>query len=140
MSSGIERRAEPINNISRPQKLTSRQTQIAMLISEGLSNKEVGRRLKLAEGTIKLHLHNIYTKLGLRNRTALSVFVIQSAHDLPCSPSQEPGTTPPARTERPRHRLAAVHDSIGCAKRDDEALSPALLRPEKSLRERHRQV
>ena len=90
MSSGIERRAEPINNISRPQKLTSRQTQIAMLISEGLSNKEVGRRLKLAEGTIKLHLHNIYTKLGLRNRTALSVFTVQRVHDLPRSPSEEP--------------------------------------------------
>ena len=91
MSSDVERRPGPINSVSRQQKLTSRQTQIAMLISEGLSNKEVGRRLKLAEGTIKLHLHNIYTKLGLHNRTALSVFAIQGVPDLPCSPSEEPG-------------------------------------------------
>jgi two-component system, NarL family, nitrate/nitrite response regulator NarL len=77
MSSAIERRVEPIDKFPQPERLTSRQTQIAMLISEGLSNKEVGQRLNLSEGTIKLHLHNIYTKLRLRNRTALSVFAVQ---------------------------------------------------------------
>jgi two-component system, NarL family, nitrate/nitrite response regulator NarL len=77
MSSAVEPRAEPIDDPPHPKRLTPRQTQIAMLISEGLSNKEVGQRLNLSEGTIKLHLHNIYTKLRLRNRTALSVFAVQ---------------------------------------------------------------
>jgi len=60
------------------QGLTSRQIEIAILISQGLSNKEVSRQLNLAEGTVKLHLHNIYTRIGLRNRTALTVFALRN--------------------------------------------------------------
>ena len=36
-------------------------------------NKDVGRRLNISEGTVKVHLHNIYSKLGVKNRTALVV-------------------------------------------------------------------
>jgi two-component system, NarL family, nitrate/nitrite response regulator NarL len=60
------------------QGLTSRQIEIAILISQGLSNKEVSRQLNLAEGTVKLHLHNIYTRIGLRNRTALTMFALRN--------------------------------------------------------------
>jgi len=52
--------------------LTERERQIIELIPEGLSNKEIGRRLNLSEGTIKVHLHRIYRKLALNNRTALA--------------------------------------------------------------------
>jgi two-component system nitrate/nitrite response regulator NarL len=52
--------------------LTSREREIVRtLASGGLSNKEVGRRLNLSEGTVKVHLHNIYSKLGVKTRTAL---------------------------------------------------------------------
>jgi two-component system, NarL family, nitrate/nitrite response regulator NarL len=57
------------------QVLTERQRQIVKLVSEGLSNKEVGRRLNLSEGTIRVHLHNIYQKLAVNNRTALAVSI-----------------------------------------------------------------
>jgi two-component system nitrate/nitrite response regulator NarL len=54
--------------------LTSREREIVRtLASGGLSNKEVGRRLNLSEGAVKVHLHNIYNKLGVKNRTALFV-------------------------------------------------------------------
>jgi two-component system nitrate/nitrite response regulator NarL len=53
--------------------LTSREREIALALAEGLSNKDVGRRLNLSEGTVKVHLHNIYSKLGVKNRTALAV-------------------------------------------------------------------
>ena len=54
--------------------LTSREREIVRtLASGGLSNKDVGRRLNLSEGTVKVHLHNIYSKLGVKNRTALAV-------------------------------------------------------------------
>jgi two-component system nitrate/nitrite response regulator NarL len=36
------------------------------------SNEEIGRRLNLSEGTVKLHVHNIYRKLAIRNRMALA--------------------------------------------------------------------
>src|SRR3974377_2440976 len=52
--------------------LTSRERQIVLILaSGGLSNKDVGRRLNLSEGTVKVHLHNIYQKLGVKTRTAL---------------------------------------------------------------------
>jgi DNA-binding NarL/FixJ family response regulator len=51
--------------------LTSREREVVLTLAEGLSNKDVGRRLNLSEGTVKVHLHNIYSKLGVKNRTAL---------------------------------------------------------------------
>jgi two-component system nitrate/nitrite response regulator NarL len=56
--------------------LTSRENEIVFALAEGLSNKDVGRRLGLSEGTVKVHLHNIYSKLGVKNRTALAVLAL----------------------------------------------------------------
>jgi|SRR5579864_3357973 len=52
--------------------LTDRERQIMRLVSDGLSNKEIGRRLNLSDGTIKVHLHHIFQKLDVGNRTALA--------------------------------------------------------------------
>jgi two-component system nitrate/nitrite response regulator NarL len=52
--------------------LTDRERQIMRLVSEGLSNKEIGRRLNITGGTIKVHLHHIFQKLDISNRTALA--------------------------------------------------------------------
>jgi DNA-binding NarL/FixJ family response regulator len=52
--------------------LTLRERQITLLVSEGLTDRLVAEQLNLAEGTVKSHLHNIYRKLGIPNRTALS--------------------------------------------------------------------
>jgi two-component system, NarL family, nitrate/nitrite response regulator NarL len=56
--------------------LTDRERQIMRLVSQGLSNKEIGRRLSIADGTIKQHLHHIYQKLEIHNRTVLAAFAI----------------------------------------------------------------
>ena len=53
--------------------LTNRKQEIVFALAEGLSNKDIGRKLNLSEGTVKVHLHNIYSKLGVKNRTALAV-------------------------------------------------------------------
>jgi RNA polymerase sigma factor (sigma-70 family) len=60
--------------------LTERERQIMHLVSEGLSNKEVGRQLNISDGTIKVHLHHIYQKLAISNRTALAALAF-SHHD-----------------------------------------------------------
>ena len=52
--------------------LTDRERQIIGLVSEGLSNKEIGRRLKITDGTVKVHLHTLFEKLKVPNRTALA--------------------------------------------------------------------
>jgi two-component system nitrate/nitrite response regulator NarL len=56
--------------------LTDRERQIMRLVSEGLSNKEIGRRLNITDGTIKVHLHHIFQKLEISNRTILAAIAI----------------------------------------------------------------
>lgn len=56
--------------------LTDRERQIIRLVSEGLSNKEIGRRLKITDGTIKVHLHHVFQKLDISNRTALAALAV----------------------------------------------------------------
>jgi len=51
--------------------LTPRERQVALLVIQGLSNKGVARELGLREGTVKIHLHNIFQKLGTRSRFGL---------------------------------------------------------------------
>ena len=60
--------------------LTSRERQIVKLVSAGLPNKEVGRQLNLTAGTIKVHLHNIFSKLTINNRTALTALVVSDRY------------------------------------------------------------
>ncbi|MCP3460117.1 response regulator transcription factor [Bradyrhizobium sp. CCGUVB23] len=58
--------------------LTKRELQIAHLVSEGLSNKAIGRRLETSDGTVKVHLHNIFQKLQIDKRAALIAMVIRN--------------------------------------------------------------
>ena len=54
--------------------LTQREREVMLLVADGLSNKDVGRRLNVSEGTVKVHLHSIYQKVDVNNRTALAKF------------------------------------------------------------------
>jgi DNA-binding NarL/FixJ family response regulator len=56
--------------------LTKRETEIAGLVSQGLGNKAVAGQLGVVEGTVKSHLHSIYRKLHVSNRTGLVLRVI----------------------------------------------------------------
>jgi DNA-binding NarL/FixJ family response regulator len=56
-----------------PKLLSPRERAVALLIGGGLSNKEVARELGLSIGTVKVHVHNIFQKLGVNNRRRLIV-------------------------------------------------------------------
>jgi DNA-binding NarL/FixJ family response regulator len=58
--------------------LTARELEVVRLVSSGLPNKAIARRLGLREGTVKIHLYNIYAKLSVPNRTALTLFCLTS--------------------------------------------------------------
>jgi two-component system, NarL family, nitrate/nitrite response regulator NarL len=55
--------------------LTPREAEIARFVAAGLSNKQIARKANIAEGTVKIHLHTSYHKLGISNRAALAVMV-----------------------------------------------------------------
>jgi DNA-binding NarL/FixJ family response regulator len=54
---------------SRTVPLADRQMDVLKALAEGLTNKEIARRLGIAEITVKVHLQSIYRKLGVSNRT-----------------------------------------------------------------------
>ena len=56
---------------SRPldEPLTSRESEVLDLLSQGLSNKLIARKLNISEHTVKFHVSSIYTKLGAASRT-----------------------------------------------------------------------
>ncbi|MHC4043487.1 LuxR C-terminal-related transcriptional regulator [Bradyrhizobium sp. 23AC] len=77
----------PLASVKPLTQLTDRERQIMRLVSEGLSNKEIGRRLNLADGTIKVHLHHIFQKLEISNRTVLAAMAI-SRSELHAAPGE----------------------------------------------------
>jgi len=54
--------------------LTPREIEIVKMIASGLRNKAIADRLTISEGTVKIHLHNIYEKLGVDGRLELVLF------------------------------------------------------------------
>ncbi|MBK1810406.1 response regulator transcription factor [Clostridium sp. YIM B02505] len=56
-------------------KITEREKEICMLLCEGYSNKQICDKLFLTLGTVKNYITNIYSKLGVTNRTAAILFL-----------------------------------------------------------------
>jgi DNA-binding NarL/FixJ family response regulator len=54
------------------QVLTPREIEIIEQVAAGLRNMEIGQKLFISEGTVKIHLHHIYQKLGVDSRTQLT--------------------------------------------------------------------
>jgi len=51
--------------------ITPREIAILKMVAQGLRNKQIGEKLFISEGTVKVHLHNIYEKLQVNSRVAL---------------------------------------------------------------------
>ena len=63
-------RARVLESVS----LTNRERQVIDLLGEGLSNKEIATRLRIAVHTVKSHVHNVLEKLALRSRLEVAAF------------------------------------------------------------------
>lgn len=67
---------DPLISFSQKYKLTKRQQEIIELIMEGLSNKEIGTKLYITEGTVKTHIYNIFKKTEATNRNQLMSMIL----------------------------------------------------------------
>ena len=61
--------------------LTPRERQVAELVAKGKANREVAAALSISEGTVKIHLHTIYSKLEVDNRTAFDIIFTRWSDD-----------------------------------------------------------
>ncbi len=59
------------------QALTPRERDILKLIADGLSNKMIGRRLDISDGTVKVHVKHLLKKLNLRSRVEVAVWAVE---------------------------------------------------------------
>lgn len=57
--------------------LTGRERDVVALVTEGLTNKEIGRRLEISPATVKVHVERIIGKLGVADRTQAAVLITQ---------------------------------------------------------------
>jgi len=58
--------------------LTAREREVMLLAAEGLSDKEIARRLKISDNTVSVHLQHIYRKFKICNRTMLAALAASS--------------------------------------------------------------
>jgi DNA-binding NarL/FixJ family response regulator len=64
--------------------LSPREREVVFLAIRGLANKAIANQLDVTEGTVKIHLHRVYQKLGIKSRFALAVLakdVIKNLND-----------------------------------------------------------
>lgn len=57
-------------HLQESSQLTLRQSQLLDLVASGMTNRQIARKLQLSEGTVRRHMENIFTRLGVTSRTA----------------------------------------------------------------------
>lgn len=75
---GRESTPNPSHQLSR---LTSREQQVLELLIQGISNRRIARTLGITEPTVKNHLHAIFLKLGVTDRTQAIARVLNPPHE-----------------------------------------------------------
>ncbi len=63
-------------------ELSERELQVLRLASQGMANKQIGRALGIAERTVKVHLGNVFRRIGVSDRTSAALWAREHLPDL----------------------------------------------------------
>jgi predicted ATPase/DNA-binding CsgD family transcriptional regulator len=97
---GIPAATDPSN--SDDDALTERERQVAALVSEGLTNREIAQRLVIATRTAEAHLQNAMLKLGFTSRSQVATWYVKRANDDGAGARRSPA---PRQTARRQSRV-----------------------------------
>ena len=77
---------------TNPYGLTTRELEVLFKTQQGLTNLQIGKRLGMQEGTVKIHLSNAYKKLGVENRVQAIRIVerMEAIHNMEMENAQQP--------------------------------------------------
>jgi DNA-binding NarL/FixJ family response regulator len=76
-----DRLRDPPAEDARLARLTGQERRILVLIADGLTNRQIGAEMHLAEKTVKNYVSNLLAKLGMERRTQAAVFAARLEHD-----------------------------------------------------------
>ena len=76
IQSGATTRDSSVTPHQEP-SITRRELEVLRFVADGLSNKEIGKRLSITEGTVKNHVHNGLEKLHIQNRTQAAAYIVR---------------------------------------------------------------
>jgi DNA-binding CsgD family transcriptional regulator len=97
---------------SAPQKLSRRELEVASLVAEGLTSREIGQKLFISERTAEGHIESIRGKLGFHSRAEIAAWVVRSESAAPTQPAARPVPAPavthPSRLD---HRMLVASGS-----------------------------
>jgi len=72
LAARVQELAETYGSRRRP-GLAPREKQLIRFVRQGLRNREIAEKLGVTEGTVKVYLHSVFEKLGVKNRTELAI-------------------------------------------------------------------
>jgi len=84
----------PISNAKGTKLLTRREEELAQLVAEGLTNRDISKQLDLTEHTVRNYMFRIFNKLGTSNRLELALYVIKQREDHGTKSFSGPGQGP----------------------------------------------